>query len=141
MDSYVAKPIRARELFGAMEQVLRQHPPSRPEAGADNPENDTMAEDFDRAAALERCGDDAGLLDELIDMFAVEIKPWMRDLGAAVEARDGKRDQAPGAHDQGGRWARSARSPAWDAAFRARTDRQGRPAGRRAGRVGARCRR
>ena len=27
MDGYVAKPIRARELFAAMEQVLRQHAP------------------------------------------------------------------------------------------------------------------
>ena len=89
MDAYVSKPIRARELFQAMEQVLRNHPPIvRARRLDDLPatEEGSMAPDFDRTAALERCGSDAQLLRELIDMFLTEIRVWMFDLGRAVEA-------------------------------------------------------
>ncbi len=93
MDGYVAKPIRARELFQMMEQVLRTHTPEllerkTPQSAWDfvgiNGERTSMAEVFNRAAALERCGDDPHLLQELIEMFQTEATLWMRDLEAAV---------------------------------------------------------
>jgi HPt (histidine-containing phosphotransfer) domain-containing protein len=89
MDAYVAKPIRERELVRALEQVLRSHAPgvfSRPLPPASRKTEVRMAEDFDRAAALDRCGDDAGLLRELIVMFLAEIPGWMRDLESAVSS-------------------------------------------------------
>ncbi len=91
MDAYVAKPIRARELFGAMEQVMRAHGGRTVASTVEDleaTEGEAMVADFDRAAALERCGDDAQLLRELIDMFLTEIRVWMFDLGKAVEAGD-----------------------------------------------------
>jgi CheY-like chemotaxis protein len=90
MDGYVSKPIRAPELFGAMEQVLRVYPAARASNGAEaTAQEEDMADDFDRTAALERCGDDAALLRELIEMFLTESKAWMADLGKAVESGDG----------------------------------------------------
>jgi HPt (histidine-containing phosphotransfer) domain-containing protein len=91
MDAYVSKPIRARELFLAMAQVMRNHPPIDQDRLLPDllpTEEGAMAADFDRAAALARCGDDAQLLRELIDMFLTEIRVWMFDLGKAVEAGD-----------------------------------------------------
>src|SRR4051794_32034990 len=97
MDSYVAKPIRARELFTCMEQVIRQFRPeliaARDEAErtkeiAHGEEDTAMVEVFDRAAALERCGDDPHLLRELIDMFLTESVTWMNGLQEALKAGD-----------------------------------------------------
>ncbi len=100
MDGYVAKPIRARELFQAMQQVLLAHaperltagPPSEAKAGgaAARQEERAMADEFDLKASMGRCGGDAELLRELIDMFLEQIDDWMRDLGAALEAGDAK---------------------------------------------------
>src|SRR5262249_9148377 len=100
MDGYVAKPIRARELFQAMEQVLRAHAPQVLEAGrrdetkslaaTTREENNAMGDAYDRKAFLERCGEDVGVCKELIDVFFLEIDGWMRDLGAAVAAGDAK---------------------------------------------------
>jgi HPt (histidine-containing phosphotransfer) domain-containing protein len=115
----VAKPIRARELFVAMEQVLRAHPPierGRPLPGLLAAEEGTMAADFDRAAALERCGDDAGLLRELIDMFLTEIRVWMFDLGRAVAAGNAG-DIKRLAHTIKGAVGTFGAQPAYDAAM------------------------
>jgi PAS domain S-box-containing protein len=119
MDAYVAKPIRARELFEAMEQVLRAHPPAvRSRLLHDLPaaEEGTMVADFDRAAALERCGDDAQLLHELIDMFLTEIRVWMFDLGKAVEAGDAASVKRL-AHTIKGAVGTFGAQPAYDAAL------------------------
>jgi HPt (histidine-containing phosphotransfer) domain-containing protein len=91
MDAYVAKPIRERELFQAMEYVLRHHahdvlarPPAFPAPDFFQSHEVAMAEEFDRAAALERCGNDPYLLRELIDIFLEAEPGWTRDLQAAV---------------------------------------------------------
>ncbi|MFO0877351.1 MAG: PAS domain S-box protein [Gemmataceae bacterium] len=92
MDNYVTKPIRALELFKAIEQVLRIYAPEKLKdsspaflaADAAFPESASMSEDFDRQAALERCGDDPQLLQELIEMFNTEIVTWMVNLKEAV---------------------------------------------------------
>ena len=47
-----------------------------------------MAEDFIQSKALERCGDDAGLLRDLIDIFESEVVGWMRDLEQAIHERN-----------------------------------------------------
>jgi PAS domain S-box-containing protein len=138
MDGYVAKPIRDRELFGTIEQVLQAHAPSRAAHGAAGPhagggtspapaapqggrgEGGAVAEDFDRAAALERCGDDAELLRELIDMFLGEIPGWMAALAAAV--RDGNAEQVKRlAHTIKGAVGTFGAAPAWEAALRVET--------------------
>jgi CheY-like chemotaxis protein/HPt (histidine-containing phosphotransfer) domain-containing protein len=129
MDGYVAKPIRARELFQTIEQVLRTHVPSLlsgsqslTAAGQRGPvparqEEMAMPEDFDRAAALERCGDDAALLHELIEMFLQESVIWMRDLDVALKA--GNADQVKRlAHTIKGAVGTFAAAPAYEAALR-----------------------
>jgi PAS domain S-box-containing protein len=131
MDAYVSKPIRERELFGAMQQVLRAHPsvpvwpqPKRgpglvwpqPKAGPVE-EGRAVAEDFDRAAALVRCGEDAGLLRELIDIFLAEIPGWMAALDEALKA--GNADQVKRlAHNIKGAVGNFGAQPAWEAALR-----------------------
>jgi CheY-like chemotaxis protein/HPt (histidine-containing phosphotransfer) domain-containing protein len=124
MDAYVAKPIRARELFQAMEQVMRAHGASRYTAAALEElvatEGEAMVADFDRAAALERCGDDADLLRELIDMFLTEIRVWMFDLGRAVEAGDAEAIKRL-AHTIKGAVGTFGAQPAYEAAFRLET--------------------
>src|SRR5262249_20728541 len=65
MDGYVAKPIQARELFEAMDEVLRalgQGQPSPPDNPGEAPPPNAGLEEFDREAALERVGGDAELL-------------------------------------------------------------------------------
>jgi CheY-like chemotaxis protein/HPt (histidine-containing phosphotransfer) domain-containing protein len=104
MDGYVAKPIRDQELFAVMEQVLEAHAPTRlarpseepappqPEADSQSPpEGQAVAEDFDRAAALEHCGDDAQLLSELVSMFLVEIPGWMANLSEGLATGDAEK--------------------------------------------------
>ena len=178
MDGYVAKPIRDRELFQTIEQVLRIHGPASlvplmkkaegavgeedtpppgplPEAErgstkpvwppllagegvgggvASNPrvrkegapgkgapgEENIVAEDFNRAVALERCGDDAELLRELIDMFLKEIPGWMAALGAGLAAGDAEVVERT-AHTIKGAVGTFGATPAWDAAFRLET--------------------
>jgi PAS domain S-box-containing protein len=160
MDGYVAKPIRERELFQAMEHVLRNHgreldvrsrepgvrsqgsgvrdqePEGRsqkegeqeaphvhsssfilhPSTGPPRKE-DSVAEDFDRAAALERCGGDAPLLRELIDMFLTEIPSWMAALGEGL--RQGNAELVKRmAHTIKGAVSTFGAAPAWDAAQR-----------------------
>jgi two-component system, sensor histidine kinase and response regulator len=82
MDAYVSKPILARELFQAIEGVVRQEPNRRGKG-------DGMTADFSEMMALERVGGDRELLGELIAMFKIEIVAWMRDLGDAVAHHDG----------------------------------------------------
>jgi HPt (histidine-containing phosphotransfer) domain-containing protein len=92
MDGYLTKPIRPRELFQTVDQVLRAHAPGLAARAAvapsrrHNGEEGAMGQEFDRVAALERCGDDAVLLRELIDMFLVEVPAWMGHLEKAIAA-------------------------------------------------------
>jgi PAS domain S-box-containing protein len=93
MDGYVAKPIRARELFLAMEQVLQTYNPkfleqtgiSRPVKTRGELETAIMTPEYDQKAALERCGDDAELLKELIGLFRDQIPGWLEDLKTSLE--------------------------------------------------------
>jgi CheY-like chemotaxis protein/HPt (histidine-containing phosphotransfer) domain-containing protein len=127
MDGYVAKPIRERELFVALEQVLKTHAPAgvRGALADEEPpqipgEGTVVVVDFDRAAALERCGEDPGLLRELIDMFLSEIPGWMAALDQALRAGDADQVKRM-AHTIKGAVGTFGATPAWDASYRVET--------------------
>ncbi|MFO0929919.1 MAG: response regulator [Gemmataceae bacterium] len=99
MDGYVAKPIRARELFATMEQVLRTHSPELfGDDGLDLPadpamglkENGMTGESYDRQEALQRCGNDPQLLAELIAMFDEQMGELLTRLRKALDTGDAK---------------------------------------------------
>jgi CheY-like chemotaxis protein len=126
MDGYVAKPIRARDLFSTLEQVLLTHAPDLltgeriprlVEASGIAVETNPMPDEFDRAAALERCGDDPALLRELIEMFRSEIISWMRDLQSAVVSGNAEQVKRL-AHTIKGAVGTFAATPAYEAAQR-----------------------
>ena len=62
-----------------------------------------MSEEFDLNEALSRCGGDADLLRELIDMFQTEIPGWMGALEKGIADGQRRADPAHRAHRQGGR--------------------------------------
>jgi PAS domain S-box-containing protein len=126
MDAYVSKPIRDRELFQALEHVWRTHvhatqlgPDQGP--GPVKPQEEVpMAEEWDRGAALERCGEDPLLLRELIDMFLEEAPGWMASLGQAVAARNAAEIRR-WAHSVKGAAGNFAASHVWEAAQKLET--------------------
>jgi two-component system, sensor histidine kinase and response regulator len=81
---------------------------------------ENVAEDFDRAAALGRCGDDAQLLRELIDIFLAEIPGWMANLGSAFQSGNSEQVQRL-AHTIKGGVSTFAATPAYEIAFRMET--------------------
>jgi PAS domain S-box-containing protein len=101
MDDYLAKPIRAAELFRVVERFGRQgslagvdeisgtiarEPNARPPDGQQPP--------FDQRNALEAVGNDPMLLRELIDIFLADSPKWLRDLDSALgdhRAEDARR--------------------------------------------------
>src|SRR5262249_9666967 len=124
MDGYLTKPIRPRELFQTVDQVLRAHAPGVAARPADGEEG-AMGGEFDRAAALERCGEDAALLRELIDMFLVEVPRWMGNMERAIAA-DNAEEVSRIAHTIKGAVGTFAskgesKGPAWEAALRMET--------------------
>src|SRR5207253_6414121 len=60
MDGYLSKPIRAAELYAALERVSPPAPPAEP------PPPDSV---LDRPTILAACGGDQELLDELTQLF------------------------------------------------------------------------
>ncbi len=84
MDGYVTKPILARELFAALDEVLAGAAPGPP-AACDGP---PAAEVFDPAEALRRVGDDVGLLRDLAGMFEAEAPKMLAQVRSAAEAQD-----------------------------------------------------
>jgi CheY-like chemotaxis protein/HPt (histidine-containing phosphotransfer) domain-containing protein len=90
MDGYVSKPIQARELQGAIDEVLRRLGRS---PGGEKPAEEEKGppvgpDELDRAVALERVGGDLELLHELAQMFAAEAPSWLEGLVNAVTAAD-----------------------------------------------------
>ena len=79
MDGYVAKPIRAKELYAAIDHAV---PP--PEVPAE-PSGPAV---FDRVAALEQAADSEELLRDLLDTFAGEAPALLTQLTAALAAGD-----------------------------------------------------
>jgi HPt (histidine-containing phosphotransfer) domain-containing protein len=92
MDGYVSKPIRDRELFLAIEQALKAHAPQLLPPSPESTQNGLSAEgpmpEYNEHDALERCGDDRGLMRELIDMFLVELPKWTAALESSLASGD-----------------------------------------------------
>ncbi|HLJ97569.1 MAG TPA: response regulator [Gemmataceae bacterium] len=82
MDGYVAKPIQARELFAALDQLL---PAVCPGEASDTPASEG---DPDWSGALQKVGGDHALLQELVRVFLDEWPKWQRALCQALVAGD-----------------------------------------------------
>ncbi len=80
MDGYVAKPLRARELFAAIESALdpaRRVPAHRPRATI-----------FDEALLLERVGGDRVALAQLVELFLADAPRLVAEICGAIEAKN-----------------------------------------------------
>ena len=75
-----------------------------------------MSEEFDLNEAMSRCGGDADLLRELIDMFGAEIPGWMRSLERGIQIGNAELIQRT-AHTIKGAVGTFASAKGWDAAL------------------------
>jgi PAS domain S-box-containing protein len=89
MDAYVPKPLRARDLYAAIDSVLE---PARLPAVPE-----TSAGVIDEARLLERVGGDLEALKELIDVFLADAPLLLARINTAIEAQD-IRDLQAAAH-------------------------------------------
>jgi HPt (histidine-containing phosphotransfer) domain-containing protein len=83
MDAYVAKPVRAEDLYAVLGDVTgHERPPysAAPPAGSDSV--------FDRDEALAHLGGDAELLRELAATFLDQAPCWMSAIRQALERQD-----------------------------------------------------
>jgi CheY-like chemotaxis protein len=85
MDGYLAKPIRAQELYDVVENDIN-HQPSVPTQPAG--EGDTLC---DWQAGLQRVGGDGGLLREIAGLMLEECPKLLADLQRAIAAADAPR--------------------------------------------------
>ena len=79
MDGYVTKPVRAQELFAAIDRMTEaplQHAAAAPPS----------ADDIDWAAALEYVAGDEQMLRDLVGIFLTEAPRWLGELRQAVAA-------------------------------------------------------
>jgi PAS domain S-box-containing protein len=83
MDSYISKPVRARELFDTINQIA-----SHAEAGPVQAEQRVDPDGVDWAAALDYVGGDEQMLREMIDIFLDEAPRWMAELRQAIAAHN-----------------------------------------------------
>jgi CheY-like chemotaxis protein len=84
MDDYVSKPIDPAELFAAIDRVLGAAPASTSPRREPIPAGD----DPDQGAILARFDGDRDLLASMAKVFVEAHPPLMREVQAAVEARD-----------------------------------------------------
>jgi PAS domain S-box-containing protein len=85
MDSYVAKPVRPKDLFKAVENWAA----TTPTMDSSAPAARSAAEAMDRNVARERLGDDSELLVELAGLFLDECPRLLSEVRCAVARRDG----------------------------------------------------
>jgi PAS domain S-box-containing protein len=121
MNHYLSKPIVAEELLELMNDIAGTLSPAAASASPDHDPDDYKETDvdpsiFDRAAAMDRVGDDLELLIELAGMFLEDCPDILTKIEAAVTAGDG-----PGlkesAHFLKGAVANFSAKQAYDAAF------------------------
>ncbi|HXG12803.1 MAG TPA: PAS domain S-box protein [Gemmataceae bacterium] len=84
MDAYLAKPIRASELYQVIEELVQ------PAAGPSNVQTNGLASEtaLDWESALEYVGGDHKLLGDLVRLFLAECPRWLAELKRAVAAGD-----------------------------------------------------
>jgi signal transduction histidine kinase/DNA-binding response OmpR family regulator len=87
MDDYVSKPVRAEELYAALDRVVRG------EAHADaasRPDGPAPPPPVDLAAALRTVDGDAALLAEMVDVFQEDYPKHLAALQEAIARRDAR---------------------------------------------------
>jgi PAS domain S-box-containing protein len=82
MDSYISKPIQARELYEILERFL----PAAAAPAATEAKSPPVTHDW--SGALEKVGGDHELLQELVRVFLEEWPKWKTALGQALAAGD-----------------------------------------------------
>jgi PAS domain S-box-containing protein len=87
MDDYLSKPVRAAELFAAIERMVSAHGSSR----ATRSEAGDLNTLLDPVALLASCGDDAESLRELCRDFRAFTPARIAELSAALRDRDATR--------------------------------------------------
>src|SRR5436309_797375 len=87
MDDYLSKPVRAAELFAALDRVVSAHRVPRP-VQPDDGDNTSL---LDARVLLAACGDDANGLRELCQDFQVYAPPRLTEVGDALRAQDALR--------------------------------------------------
>jgi hypothetical protein len=69
MDDFLAKPVRAGEVYAALDRVIAAHLISQPDAAAGS------SALIDPAIVLSGCAGDATLLRDMIQLFEEEAPP------------------------------------------------------------------
>jgi CheY-like chemotaxis protein len=116
MDGYVAKPIRARELFESVESA-----PGAAVSGESVPDEEpALDEVFNHQIALSRAGDDTNLLRELAEVFLRESPHLLEGIRAAILAKNSSLLKMA-AHTLKGSVDNFAARGAFDAALRLET--------------------
>jgi PAS domain S-box-containing protein len=108
MDAYLAKPLRGRDLFAAIESALE---PARMPASTET------AAAIDEARLLERVGGDREALRELVNVFLTDAPSLLARIKEAIDAKDTRAVQAA-AHTVKGAVSNFAASSATEAAAR-----------------------
>jgi two-component system, sensor histidine kinase and response regulator len=93
MDGYVSKPLRSALLFETIESIMHPSDSPVPVTAESEPipvhttDNDPV-EIFDRADALDRCGDDESFLEEIVVEFLRDLGPMQAGLEEALRSGD-----------------------------------------------------
>jgi two-component system sensor histidine kinase/response regulator len=82
MDEFLGKPVRAAEVYAALERVLAVHPKAQPDAPRGSPAL------IDPAIMLSGCAGDAALLADMIQLFEDEAPELLARVEAAVRSSD-----------------------------------------------------
>jgi two-component system sensor histidine kinase/response regulator len=82
MDDFLAKPVRAAEVYAALERVIAAHPNVQPHAPAGN------SALIDPAIVLSGCAGDAALLADMIQLYEEEAPHLLARVEAAVRSSD-----------------------------------------------------
>jgi CheY-like chemotaxis protein/HPt (histidine-containing phosphotransfer) domain-containing protein len=107
MDGYITKPIRATELYGAIERLLQDAP---------KPDTPAVAPPIDLPTAVSNLDGDSALLAAIVEVFRQDYPKQLGELREAIGNRDAARtDQA--AHTLKGSLGHLAAQKAYDLAF------------------------
>lgn len=86
LDGYIAKPVRADELYRVLESL------AGPQPSAHRPPASAGADDgaLDWAEALQAVGGDGALLREIVGIILQEVPGWLRELEGHLSSRRGQ---------------------------------------------------
>jgi CheY-like chemotaxis protein/nitrogen-specific signal transduction histidine kinase len=88
MDGFVTKPVRVELLMAEIERTLHTAPPLPPALPAPIVAAARASGVFDRAATLERLGDDTELLGEVVRIYLDTVAAQLDTIAAALEQGD-----------------------------------------------------